>query len=97
MIDSNLDSCPVAPPARATLHTRVLHRACQKLGGVEPLARFLNVPAATVYRWLEAESVPPTSIFLKAVDIVTPAWSESDEAYSRELRAGRPKPREKKA
>jgi hypothetical protein len=92
MIESNLDSCPAAPPARMTVHTRVLHRACQKLGGVEQLARFLRVPAATVYRWLEGESVPPSAVFLKAVDIVMPEWSEQDEALSRELLAGRPRP-----
>lgn len=91
MIDSNLDSCPAAPQTRATVHTRVLHRACQKLGGVEQLARFLNVPTATVYRWLEGEAVPPTAVFLKAVDIVMPAWGDADELFSRELLAGRPK------
>lgn len=97
MTDSNLDSCPTAPQARATVHTRVLHRACQKLGGVQQLADLLNVPAATVYRWLEGESVPPTSVFLRAVDIVMPAWTEDDEAFSRDLRAGRPKTPSKKS
>ncbi len=92
MTDSNLDSCPTAPAARATVHTRVLHRACQKLGGVEPLARFLNVPAAAVYRWLEGDSAPPTAVFLKAVDIVMPAWSDEDEMFSRELLSRRPRP-----
>lgn len=97
MIESKLDSCPAAPQARASVHTRVLHRACQKLGGVEPLARFLKVPAATVYRWLEGEAEPPTSVFLKAVDIVMPAWTEEDEALSREVMAPRRKPPEQKA
>ena len=96
MSDSNLDSCPTAPQARATVQARVLHRACQKLGGVEQLARFLNVPAAAVYRWLEGESVPPTAVFLKAVDIVMPAWSDEDEALSRELLSRRPRAPEKK-
>jgi hypothetical protein len=95
MSDSNLDSCPAAPATRATVHTRVLHRACQKLGGVEQLARFLKVPAAAVYRWLEGDSVPPTSVFLRAVDIVMPEWTEDDEARSREVLAGRPRPPEK--
>lgn len=92
MIESSLDSCPTAPPTRMTVHTRVLHRACQKLGGVEPLARFPRVPAATVYRWLEGEGAPPSAVFLKAVDIVMPEWSEQDEALSREVLADRPKP-----
>jgi hypothetical protein len=91
-LESNLDPCPEAPDSRATVHTRVLHRACQKLGSVEQLAQFLRVPATTVYRWLEGESVPPASIFLKAVDIVMPAWGVEDEALARELMAKRPKP-----
>jgi hypothetical protein len=87
-----MNSCPAAPQTRASVHTRVLHRACQKLGGVEPLARFLKVPTAAVYRWLEGEGVPPAAVFLKAVDIVMPEWSEEDEALSREVLASRPKP-----
>ena len=91
-LESKLDSCPSAPETRTTVQTRVLHRACQKLGGVQQLAEYLHVPAATVYRWLEGESAPPTSIFLKAVDIVMPAWEPHDEALARELMARRPKP-----
>jgi len=56
----------LAPAAK----TRVLHRACQIAGGVEPLAARLRVPIATLYRWLEGEAHPPASVFLKAVDIV---------------------------
>lgn len=89
-LDSNLDSCPTAPPPRVTVHTRVLHRACEKLGGVGPLAQFLNVPAAMVYRWLEGESEPPTRVFLKAVDLVMPAWSADEEAMAAERLAARP-------
>jgi hypothetical protein len=91
-LESKLDSCPTAPESRVSVHTRVLHRACQKLGGVEQLAEFLRVPTATVYRWLEGESPPPTGIFLKVIDLVMPAWSAEDEAFSRELMAKRPKP-----
>ena len=32
-----------------------------------------------------------TSVFLKAVDIVMPAWSADDELLARALRAARPK------
>jgi len=32
------DNCPLAPPPRVTVYTRVLHRACQIVGGVAHLA-----------------------------------------------------------
>jgi hypothetical protein len=91
-LESQLDTCPTAPETRVTVHTRVLHRACQELGGVEQLAQFLNVPVTTVYRWLEGESTPPMSIFLKAVDVVMPEWGPEDDALARALLARRPKP-----
>ena len=84
------DKCPVAPPSQVTVYTRVLHRACQIIGGVEPLAARLRVPVATLYRWLDGEAEPPTPVFLKAVDIVMPAWSDDDELLARALRAARP-------
>jgi hypothetical protein len=85
------DNCPVAPPSQMTVYTRVLHRACQIAGGVEPLAARLRVPVATLYRWLDGASEPPTLVFLKAVDIVMPAWSADDELFVEALRASRPK------
>jgi hypothetical protein len=54
------DNCPVAPPSQVTVYTRVLHRACQIVGGVESLATRLRVPVATLYRWLDGEAEPPT-------------------------------------
>jgi hypothetical protein len=85
------DNCPVAPPPRVSVYTRVLHRACQMAGGVEALASRLRVPVPTLYRWLDGESDPPTPIFLKAVDIVLPSWSGDDELLAQALRASRPK------
>jgi hypothetical protein len=87
------DNCPVAPEPRMTVYTKVLHRACQVVGGVETLAARLRVPAPTLYRWLDGESEPPTSIFLKAVDIVLPAWTGDDELLAQAVRAARPKNR----
>jgi hypothetical protein len=85
------DNCPTAPPSQVTVYTRVLHRACQIVGGVEPLAARLRVPVPTLYRWLDGDSEPPTPVFLKAVDIVMPTWSPEDEVLARALRAARPK------
>jgi hypothetical protein len=85
------DDCPEAPRSQLTVYTKVLHRACQITGGVEKLAARLRVPVATLYRWLDGEAEPPTPVFLKAVDIVMPAWSSDDELLARALRAERPK------
>lgn len=85
------DSCPSAPPPRVTVHTRVLHRACQVLGGVGQLARHLKVSRSMLHAWLEGEEVPPTEVFLKAVDLVVPAWGPADDALARAIAATRPK------
>jgi len=85
------DNCPTAPPSQVTVYTRVLHRACQIAGGVETLAARLRVPVPTLYRWLDGEAEPPTLVFLKAVDIVMPAWGPDDELLASALRAARPK------
>ncbi|HYG56251.1 MAG TPA: hypothetical protein VD965_13225 [Burkholderiales bacterium] len=87
------DDCPVAPPYRTTIQSRVLHRACQKLGGVMALASHLRVPPAALYRWLDGEEEPPTPVFLKAVDLVMPTWGPEDDALARELSARRPSPK----
>ena len=79
------DNCPVAPPRRVTVYTRVLHRACQKMGGVESLARELHVGVDVLHRWLEGEDVPPSRIFLQAVDLVMPPWGAEDEAHAKSI------------
>jgi hypothetical protein len=92
-IQSPTDNCPTAQPSHVTVYTRVLHRACQIAGGVEELAVRLRVPLAKLHRWLDGESEPPTPVFLKAVDIVMPAWDAEDEMFARALRAVRPRER----
>jgi hypothetical protein len=90
-IELPTDNCPTAPPSQVTVYTRVLHRACQIVGGVEALAVRLRVPLVTLNRWLDGESEPPAPVFLKAVDIVLPTWSPEDEALASAMRAARPK------
>jgi hypothetical protein len=85
------DECPVAPPPRVTVYTRVLHRACQMVGGVEQLARQLRVSVTLLYRWLEGDDIPPSNIFLDAVDLVLPTWGPADDALAREIAASKPK------
>ena len=85
------DDCPVAPPPRITVYTRVLHRACQKLGGIEALAQELHVSVEVMHRWLEGEDTPPSRIFLKAVDLVMPPWGPDDDAHAKSIAGLRPK------
>ena len=87
------DNCPATPPSQVTVYTRVLHRACQIVGGVEHLAVRLRVPLVTLYRWLDGEGEPPAPVFLKAVDIVLPTWTPEDEVLARAVAATRPKKR----
>ena len=87
------NDCPTASPIQFTVYTKVLHRACQIAGGAEKLAARLRVPLATLYRWLEGEAEPPTSVFLKAVDLVMPSWTPEDEALARGIAATRPRRR----
>lgn len=82
-LQTEKDNCPVAPPRRVTVYTRVLHRACQKMGGVDALAQELHVGAEVLHRWLEGEDVPPSRIFLQAVDLVMPPWGPEDEVHAK--------------
>jgi hypothetical protein len=86
------DECPVAPPPRVTVHTRVLHRACQILGGVDQLARHLKVSRTLLHAWLDGDDVPPASVFLKAVDLILPTWGPEDDALAKAITATRPRP-----
>jgi hypothetical protein len=61
--------CPRIDPT-ADLYVRTLHRACEKLGGVKPLAAQLKVPPMAVIRWLDGASPVPQSVFLAAVDAI---------------------------
>lgn len=90
-IEVAADNCPTARPPRVTVYTRVLHRACQIVGGVEQLAARLRVSKTMLYRWLEGEDAPPTSIFLNAVDLVLPTWGPEDDALAKAILATRPK------
>ncbi|MGH8518064.1 MAG: hypothetical protein ACREUE_11450 [Panacagrimonas sp.] len=62
--------CGGAPASRATVYSRTLQRACEVLGGVQPLAAHLRVPADDLARWIDAQGEPPLEVFLAAVDVV---------------------------
>jgi hypothetical protein len=90
-IEVPADNCPQAPAQLITVHTRVLHRACQVMGGIDRLADYLRVSHAMLLRWLEGDDVPPASVFLKAVDLIVPPWGPDDDAHAATIRAGKPK------
>ena len=88
-IDFSAEPYLGALPSPLTVHMRVLHRACQILGGVEQLADYLRLSKAMVHRWLEGEDVPPPSIFLKVVDLILPTWGPEDDALAQAIAASR--------
>jgi hypothetical protein len=57
----------------AGVHVRTLHRACEQLGGLGPLARTLKVRPLRLMEWLDGVTPVPEEIFLAAVDIVCSA------------------------
>lgn len=63
-------NCPLAAPGRATILSRVLHRACLIVGGMDQLAKQLLVQAADLERWMRAEEDPPEAVFLNSVEII---------------------------
>ena len=62
--------CPLAPPEHASVYARALHRACLILGGLQQLAKRLDVTESDLRRWLAGEQEPPQRVFLEAVEIV---------------------------
>lgn len=55
-----------------TVYSRTLQRAAEVLGGKSKLREVLRVPLRELDRWMAGAERPPTDIFLKAVDLVTP-------------------------
>lgn len=62
--------CPLAPPDRASVQVRALHRACLVLGGMQPLAAHLGVADSDIGAWLRGERSIPEGIFHAAVEIL---------------------------
>jgi hypothetical protein len=62
--------CPLAPTEHASVFARTLHRACLVLGGIEQLAKHLDVSDRDLRQWLRGELMPPEPIFLAAVEVV---------------------------
>jgi hypothetical protein len=50
------------------LGQRILAACADSLGGIDALARHLDVPAGMVKDWIDGKAVPPATMILKAVD-----------------------------
>jgi hypothetical protein len=62
--------CPLAPPHDSTVYARTLHRACLVVGGMQQLARHLEVAEESLRRWITGEVEPPEPVFFACVEIV---------------------------
>ena len=67
-----------------SLRSRTLHGALLVAGSVPRLARRLFVPEAVLKDWLAGKGVPPTGVFLRAVDVI-----ESQHGFVERRRAPR--------
>ena len=67
-----------------SLRHRTLRRALLVAGSVPRLARRLVVPEGVLKDWLAGEGVPPTGVFLRAVDVI-----ESQHGFVERRRAPR--------
>lgn len=72
----------------SSIYSRALQRASELMGGRDELAKFLDVPATEVQKWISGGARPPQAIFLRVVDYIidetSPAESDdSAEAPSR--------------
>jgi hypothetical protein len=62
--------CPLAPAEQARVYARALHIACLILGGIDQLAKHLEVSEAALRVWVLGEEEPPLPVFLAAVEVV---------------------------
>jgi hypothetical protein len=62
--------CPFAPPEHASVYAKSLHRACLILGGMDALARQLQVPRELLERWIRGEGEPTQRVFHECVEII---------------------------
>jgi len=62
-----------------SVYSRTLRKAAILVGGNAKLCRYLQVPASELEKWLQDLAVPPTSVFLAAVDLVV-AEAEGNDA-----------------
>lgn len=52
------------------LQSKLLVRAAALMGGIEPLAAYLQVKPSHIRLWIDNADVIPSEVFLRAVDCV---------------------------
>jgi len=57
-------------PVPKDVYMRALRRAALGLGSVEALRAHLGVQMSALCSWMEGETPPPTTIFLRVVDLL---------------------------
>ena len=55
---------------RISVQARALHKALSRIGGLQPLAKHLDVPSAVVREWMFDVGSPPNGVFLRVVDLL---------------------------
>lgn len=55
------------------LHVRLLQRAAEKLGGVDEVAHYLEVPDVRIRIWMRGIISPSDEVFLRLVDLLQEA------------------------
>jgi transcriptional regulator with XRE-family HTH domain len=63
------DICP-STAKNSHIYIRILHDACEVMGGEQRLADYLGVDVRTISNWLNGVGRPSDSIFLRCVDLI---------------------------
>jgi DNA-binding transcriptional regulator YiaG len=64
----------------ASVYTDTLLRAASSVGSSHELAALLGVTHDQLRKWMRGEEVPPTEIFLRAVDLIDKHYKSDDSA-----------------
>ena len=56
--------------SKDTPQARTLYRAVRICGGMKALASALGVSVGELSHWLEGHVVPPTEVYIRALDVV---------------------------
>jgi predicted Zn-dependent protease with MMP-like domain len=72
---------------KPSIYNRTLRKAADQLGGLRALARYLGIPLADLYAWMQpGAQPPPITVFLKAVDLVLNDLDVKDEERAQRVR-----------
>ena len=77
---------------KRALYGQTLHRAADKLGGVDELSKKLKIRPHFITLWIREKGIPPEYVFLRALDLLNasgecPIASESITCIEAEQQA----------